>query len=116
MRKKHWPLNINVTIPGQNDPLKLEVASTMRVKNLKRLIYDTVENKEGLPLERIQLAVDGGEVLLNGMKGLDEYNLKDGNTLTIEILDKSNVPTPRERKPREKKEEQKVPVTYNVRG
>lgn len=74
--------------------------STTKVKNLKKLIFDKAENKEGLPLERMQLAVEGGNILQNGIKGLDEYNLKDGNTITIEILDKANASTPRERKPR----------------
>lgn len=41
----------------------------------------------------------------NGMKALDEYNLKDGSNIIVEILDKANAPTPRERKPRVQKEE-----------
>ena len=52
----------------------------------------------------------------NGMKGLDEYDVKAGASLIVEILDKANTPTPRERKPRVQKEEPKVPVSYNVKG
>lgn len=96
--------------------MKLEVSTSMKVKNLRKLIYDTAEQKEDIPVDRMQLQVEGGDILQNGMKALEEYNLKDGSNIMVEILDKANAPTPRERKPRVQKEEQKVTIGYNVRG
>jgi hypothetical protein len=69
-----------------------------------------------MPVERMQLQVEGGEVLVKNNKGLDEYDVKDGSNIVVEILDKANAPTPRERKPRAPKDEPKIPITYNVRG
>lgn len=42
-RKKHWPLNVNINLPGRDAVMKLEVSSSMKVKNLRKLIYDTAE-------------------------------------------------------------------------
>jgi len=98
-RKKHWPLTINVHVPGRAEPLNLDVGSTMRVKNLKQLIHEKL-GSEDMPVERMQLQIEGGEILSKNIKPLDEYDIKDGSNLVLEILDKANAPTPRERKPR----------------
>ncbi len=42
-RKKHWPLNINVRLPGSTDTIKIEVSSSIKVKNLKAQILKIVE-------------------------------------------------------------------------
>ena len=116
LRKKHWPLNINIHIPGRPDPLNLEVGSAMKIKNLKGLIHEKIGGGDEMPIERMQLQVEGGEILNKNTKSLDDYDVKDGSNVILEILDKANAPTPRERKPRAQKDEPKVEITYNVKG
>ena len=61
----------------------------------------------------MQLQVEGGAVLAKNGSGLDEYDVRDGSQITVEMVEKVNTSTPRERKP---KEESKVTVKYSVRG
>jgi len=53
-----------------------------------------------MPADRMQLQVEGGEILHKSIKSLDEYDVKTGSNIVLEMLDKPNTPTPRERKPR----------------
>jgi hypothetical protein len=108
-------LNLLVHIPGQADPINLEVASTMKIKNLKTLIHEKVGSQD-MPVDRMQLQVEGGEILHKNIKSLDDYEVKTGSNLVLEIVDKVNTPTPRERKPRTPKDEPKVLINFNVRG
>lgn len=50
------------------------------------------------------------------LKALDEYDVKSDSNIVLEILDKVNTPTPRERRPRAPKDEPKVAINYNVKG
>ena len=87
----------------------------MKIKNLKTLIHEKV-GSEDMPVDRMQLQVEGGEILHKNIKSLDDYEVKTGSNLVLEIVDKVNTSTPRERKPRTPKDEPKVIINYNVKG
>ena len=87
----------------------------MKVKNLKQVIFEKI-NSEDMPVERMQLQIEGGEILHKNMKALDEYDIKNDSNIILEIVDKVNTPTSRERKPRAPKDEPKVAINFNVKG
>lgn len=39
-KKKHYPLNINVSLPGVEEPLTIPMNSSLKIRNLKQLIKE----------------------------------------------------------------------------
>lgn len=98
-RKKHFPLTIQINVPKREEPVIVEVQSSTKVKALKIMIEDQL--KKEIPAEKMQLQVEGGEVLNKNGASLDDYNLTKDCTMNLEILDKAIPLQVRERKPKE---------------
>jgi stress response protein YsnF len=96
MKKKHWPITISVLLPGIEDPLKLEVETTMKIKQLKQIIKE----KSGMevPLDKIQLQVEGGSILKKATVSLDEAEIKEGSSINVEVIEKINTSAAKEKK------------------
>ena len=110
-RKKHFPLSIQINIPKREEPITIEVQSNTKVKTLKIMIEDHL--KKEIPAEKMQLQVEGGEVLSKNAANLDDYNLTKDCIMNLEILDKGIPLQVRERKP---KEVQKQFLSFKIRG
>lgn len=120
-RRKHWPLNVNVQLPKTDEVLKLETNTQLKVKQLKELIKQRapaqLENIANI--ERIQLQIEGGEILKKSTAQIDDAGVKDNCTIIVTILEKgaggaSSTQANRERKAA--KDEPKVPIIYTLRN
>ena len=112
MKKKHWPVHIEVQFPGIEEPLKLSLQSSIRVKQLKQLIKEKA-NAEHNP-DQYQLQVEGGEVLKKSQITLDDCGIKDGQTIQVEILDKA-IPSSATRIKKPSKEEPKHQIIFSLK-
>lgn len=78
-----------IQMPGLEEPIKVETNTLLRVKQLKQLIKE--KSQLGISVDRIQLQVEGGEVLKKNAAYLDEAGIRDNQLLILEIVDKANV-------------------------
>lgn len=39
-KKKHYPLNINIALPGVEEPLTIQMNSSLKIRNLKQSIKE----------------------------------------------------------------------------
>jgi hypothetical protein len=67
-----------------------------------------------LQIEQLLLQVEGGDILRRVQSTLDDYAIKDGSVITVEVVEKiPSSQSARARKPG--KEEPKVPLVYGIR-
>jgi hypothetical protein len=78
---KHNPMTVNVIVPNVEEPVKIETNSQDKVKSLKQLIKTKASLKESI--ERIQLQIEGGEVLSKNAVYVEETGIKDNTTLVV---------------------------------
>lgn len=60
-KKKHYQLNINVSLPGVEEPLTIPMNSSLKIRNLKQLIKE--KGNLDVSLDQIQCQVEGGDML-----------------------------------------------------
>ncbi len=98
------------------DLITISTNTQFKVKQLKELIKEKAPSTADLseiPPERLQLQIEGGDVLKKSTAMLDEVGLKDNQVLIVTISDKSGASqASRERKA---KEEPKVPIIYTLK-
>ena len=110
-RKKHFPLNIQIHISGREKPVSIETHSSAKVKNLKLQIQDEI--KQEIPAEKMQLQIEGGEILNKNGASLDDYNIQKDCIMSLEVLEK---PTPLQTRERKPKEVPKQYLAFKIRG
>lgn len=87
VKKKHWPLNFTVGLPGDPEKeLKIEANSSLKLKQLKLLVKE--RGKIDVGEDRIQLRIEGGDILKKQTLDLEQLGLKDNQHIVVEILDK----------------------------
>ena len=87
-RRKHWPLNVNVQLPNVEEAIKLETNTQLKVKQLKEYIKEKAPALADVNVDRIQLQIEGGEVLKKNTAQIDDAGVKDNCTIIVTILEK----------------------------
>ena len=57
--------------------------------------------KKEIPADKMQLQIEGGEILARNGASLDDYNVSKDCSMNLEILEKATPLVSRERKPKE---------------
>lgn len=85
-RKKHWSATVLVQAPDREEPLSFEVQSQTKVKRLKEMVAEQLGGD--VKADRLRLTIDGGESLDKAQRALQEYDVKEGQVLLLEYLEK----------------------------
>lgn len=80
-------------------------------------VLNKLDSPNDRKLEHMQLTVEGGSLLDKNHKTLDDYAVKDGEFLLLEIVDKiKKKPSSKNSTKRDRKPKEKVAVLYQVQG